>query len=144
MENKNKFGQFLLFGLTSVIASAVDYLVFTGCSFLTKDLSNQLSVTISNVAAKIIGVSVNYVMKRKLVFKSDADLVKSSIQFFALAFGILIGSTVVINLLTGPLKINRYIAKVITETMFFFVNWFVQKLMIFAKKDKVPEDELIA
>ena len=96
------------------------------------------------MAAKIIGVSVNYVMKRKLVFKSVADLVKSSIQFFALAFGILIGSTVVINLLTGPLKINRYIAKVITETMFFFVNWFVQKLMIFAKKDKVPEDGLTA
>lgn len=77
---------------------------------------------------------MNFTVNRRLVFKSDKSLLKSAAEFYALAALILIGNSLVLNFFAHVLDINHYIAKVMTEMLFFLFNFSVQSLVIFKNK----------
>lgn len=84
-----------------------------------------------------MSASVNYTINRRMVFQSKTNLVRSAFQYAVLTVGILISNTIVLSFLADYLGINRYIAKLITELLFFFLNWLIQRKVIFrAGKNK--------
>ncbi len=109
-------------------------MLFSILSLLTSCIT--ASVTISNIGARVISSSVNYTLNKRLVFKSRENVAKTALQYFALAAAVLIGNTLVLNFLTDYLSVNRYIAKLITELLFFIISWLVQRLVIFRKKEE--------
>lgn len=132
--------EFIFFAVTSFLAFAIDYILFTSITFLTHNIEPRLSIAISNISARVLSATSNYLMKRKLVFKSSENILKSSAEFFVLAIIVMFGNTLMMDILTAKLMLNKYIAKIITELTFFILNYLVQKIFIFKKsaEDKQP------
>lgn len=130
------YREILRFSAASLASFLLDYGLFALLAHLTAGLGAMQGVVLSNVGARVVSVSFNYTVNRRLVFGSDARPLRSAVQYALLAAGILVGNTVVLGLLVDGLGANRLAAKLVTETGFFLVSWLVQRNCIF--KDKGP------
>lgn len=123
------YREILKFSISSFVGFLVDYtmyglfLLFTG------------SLTAANICARLISASVNYTINRTYVFRSQNKIGKSLLQYFLLALVILTGNTIVLSFLVNHCLINKMLAKILTEILFFSVSWLVQKCIIFRKKE---------
>ena len=127
------YKEILKFSASSFISFLVDYAAYSLLILLTGRL------WISNVAARVISASVNFLMNRKFVFKSKETLWKLAVKYFLLAAGILVGNTLVLELLVTICGIHRLLAKIITEILFFTSSWLIQRLVVFKKEKTDPE-----
>lgn len=125
------YKEILKFSAASLISFFVDYGLYSLLTLCTFGLGNVPSILISNISARIVSASINYTINRKLVFQSKACIVCSAIQYAVLAGIILAGNTIVLSFLADYLSINRYVAKLITELLFFIFSWLVQRKLIF-------------
>lgn len=130
------YKRIIKFAASSIIGFITDYLLFTIFAFLTAGLGAGASLTFSNIAARICSCSVNYSLNRNLVFKSKNGVAKSAAQYFALAAGIMLLNTIVLNVFVGILGVNVYLAKILVELLFFSVSWIVQQKLIFKQADQ--------
>ncbi len=119
------YKEILKFSASSFVSFLVDYGLYSLLNIITHEL------VISNVGARLISASVNYTINRNVVFKSHENRLKSACGYALLALFILAGNTLVLSMLVNYAGINRYIAKVFTEMLFFVVSWSVQKYIIF-------------
>lgn len=122
------------FSLSSFSAFLVDYAIYSLILAIGTERINFLSLTFANVAARIVSSSLNFTVNRKLVFKSHKNLLKSGVEYFALAACILFGNSLVLNLFATGLGINHYLAKIMTELIFFLFNFTIQSFVIFKNK----------
>lgn len=124
------YKQILKFSASSIAGFLVDYAAYSLLLPVTG------SISISNVIARVISAGVNFTLNRKFVFKSDEHLFKAAVQYILLAAAILVGNTLVLGFLVNTCRIHEMLAKLLTELMFFFVSWTVQRLVIFKKHVK--------
>ena len=118
--------EILLFIASSFSSFLIDYALFALLLFL------KLPVTAANVLARLVSASYNYMINKRVVFRSGT---RSSLAgYVCLAAGILALNTALLNLLIF-LGVNQYLAKICTEIVLFFVNYQVQKKLIFRKDD---------
>ncbi len=129
-------GQVILFALSSFIGFVTDFVAYAILITLLPMLTNSTvgMLSASNIIARVISASVNYTINRKLTFGDKGSVAQSAFQYFLLAVCILVGNTVVLNLLVEALGVNAYAAKPLVEVLFFVVSWLVQKHVIFRKK----------
>ena len=125
------YKEILKFSAASFVGFLTDYaayslLLLLGCG-----------LTFSNIVARIISASVNFTLNRRVVFKSGGKLLPAILKYIILAICILVGNTLVLNLLVNEFRINRMIAKLITELLFFVVSWIVQRTVVFNKRGGV-------
>ncbi len=122
------YKEILKFSASSFISFLVDYSLYSLLLILTGNL------TASNIGARVVSATVNYTVNRKLVFQSKAGIARSAGQYFLLAAAILAGNTLVLHILSDGLGVNRYLAKLITELLFFTISWLIQHFIIFRRK----------
>lgn len=127
------YKEILKFSASSFISFLVDYGLYSLLNVLTGNL------TASNIGARIVSAAVNYTVNRKLVFQSRADIGRSAVQYVLLAAVVLAGNTLLLNALAGGLGMNRYFAKLLTELLFFILNWLIQHFIIFRRKTEGRE-----
>ena len=125
------YKEILKFSASSLTSFCLDYGLYSILSALTS------SIVASNILARVVSASVNYTMNRRLVFKSQSHVVQSAVQYAVLASLILLGNTVVLSLLIHSLGMNRYLAKLLTEILFFCTSWLVQRKIIFRTKKPI-------
>lgn len=133
---KEKIKKILLFCLSSFSSFLVDYLLFSLFRCILPEfthLSKVATTDISNVAARIISASFNYILNTKIVFSAKKS-VKSASSYFVLALFILIFNTLILTALTKFTKIDPSIGKLITETVMFIFSYFIQSRIIFKHK----------
>ena len=128
------YKEILKFSASSLTSFIIDYGLYSLLTLLTSTMGSINSLLISNVGARLVSASVNYTMNRKLVFKSDAHILKSIFKYVILAIFILALNTLVLSVLIEKLSANRYVAKLLTEILFFFISWLVQRKFIFQKE----------
>lgn len=128
------YKEILKYSASSFICFLLDYALYSLLIFLTGGLGG-VSLTVSNVTARIISASANFTINRKLVFKSEKSIGKSAIQYFALASAVLAGNTFVLSFLALRAGMNQFTAKLFTETLFFVLSWLVQRFIIFRRKE---------
>lgn len=121
------YKEILKFSASSFVGFLVDYAAYSllllfGCG-----------LTLSNVIARVISASVNFILNRKLVFHSKESLLKSAVKYACLAICILAGNTLVLNLLVNTCGMHQLLAKIITEVMFYILSWLAQRLLVFKK-----------
>lgn len=126
------YREILKFSASSLTAFLVDYGLYAILTAATGGMG-AASLAISNITARIVSASVNYTINRRFVFKSEKNIKQTALQYFLFAAVILLGNTVLLNLLVHLLQINRYWAKLLTEVVFFSLSWSVQRLVIFRK-----------
>lgn len=122
------YKEIIKYSLSSIISFVVDYIFFTIFSLLT-------TVTLSNIFARIISASVNYTINKKVVFKSNKNVITSLLQYAILAICILTLNTCLLNILVN-IGINKYISKIIVEVCLSVISFLVQKRMVFKKNER--------
>lgn len=115
---------------TSVIATSIDFLLYTG-------LIHVLSPTVSNLISATAGLLTNFFLQKRYVFNPHntwyTSLVLStlfSVLGLAIGTGLIYIMTDFTILSTQPL-----VAKVISTGIIFFYNYFTKKIA-FGHKDK--------
>lgn len=132
------YKEILKFSASSLASFAIDYCMYALLLAATGAAGMANGLIVSNIGARIVSGTANYTMNRRLVFKSRAGFARSALQYVLLAGFILAGNTIVLSMFVGTLGMNRLIAKLVTEIIFFAISWTVQKYVIFFKE---TEDE---
>lgn len=129
------YSEIIKFTASSFTGFLTDYLMYGLLLMGLTKTGTPYGVTLANVGARVVSAGVNYSLNRKFVFQSETDTKKSALEYFLLAVVILIGNTVVLNMLVQAVGMNRYFAKICTELLFFILSWVVQRKMIFRKEE---------
>lgn len=133
------YKEIIKFSCSSLIAFLADYILYALLIVLTNSLPINLSIGISNVGARIMSAILNYNLNRKFVFKSDNNVLKTALQYAALAAGILVLNTLLLTLLVHTCITNQFVAKIVVELVLFTISCTVQKQIIFKKAEKIGE-----
>ena len=135
------YKEILKFSASSLASFAIDYCMYALLLTATGAAGIANGLIISNIGARLVSGAANYTMNRKLVFKSRTGFAKSAFQYALLACLILAGNTVVLSMLVGTLGVNKLLAKLITEVIFFAISWTVQRYVIFFREESSPDTE---
>lgn len=128
------YTEIIKFTASSLSAFLIDYGMFLLLITLTSGWSLVVSVTFSNILARLTSAGVNFTVNKQLIFKRQGSVVKQLAQYSALAGGILVGNTLLLTKLVDWLGAAPYIAKLISEITFFIISYYVQKKFIFKKQ----------
>jgi len=123
----------LRFGSVSVLSALLDSLVF----YLA--YRHGWPILTSQVAGRVFGVSFNYSMVRSSVFYTHQKHRVVLPKYLALVLASGTASYGGIRLLNSTLGMNPVIAKLLVETLLFFVNFAVQRLFIFKPEAAVSK-----
>ena len=127
-DKKLKEKEIFKFSFSSLISFIIDYSLYT----IVIMISNN--TILSNILARIISSIVNYVLNKRIVFKSKNSKVIEIIKYYSLAVVILIVNTLILKLLSN--YIYPLIAKLLTELILFIISFIIQKKYIFKGSDK--------
>ena len=124
--------QMIRFSASSFASFLIDYALYAIL------LAAGAGLAASNIGARVISASANFAMNRRLVFNSEKSLLRSALQYAALAAVILTGNTIVLSTLAGA-GMGKMIAKVITEITFFMISWLVQRYVVFYRESDAKQ-----
>jgi dolichol-phosphate mannosyltransferase len=142
------FWQFITFAISSLSAAILDIGIFSLCFYtiftqdMTLSIANKFEINsrilYSCVLARVISSIWNFIINRRLVFKSHGNghkaLGKEIIKYYSLAIIVFILSWIMTDLIdnTIPEKFI-YLAKATIDTLIFVLIFYIQKLFIFKK-----------
>ena len=115
-------------GMTTVISILSYYLIR-----IILSANTDLNIQISTVLSWIFAVTFAYFANRIFVFKSNNSKSKESIKFVTSRIMSLLIEMFVMFLLTGILKINDKIAKILVQFIIVILNYLFSKIFVFKK-----------
>jgi putative flippase GtrA len=119
------FSRIIKFCGSSLVCTLVDYALYSLFSLFLAPLW-------SYIFARVISASLNYQLSRRLVFHG-APSVKSGLQYALLVVIVMAIGSLAVNGF-ALLGINHFLVKLVVDTALFFMNYFVQKKIIFKRK----------
>lgn len=111
------YRKMIIYTITSLIAAVVDFFVYLLVVYLTNN------VTISNILARVTSTNVNYIATKSLVFKDKRNAKQSVFKYYALAIATLLVSTILLHIAVNIFHMNKYIFKIVIDTILFLLNW---------------------
>jgi putative flippase GtrA len=114
---------------SSILSVIIDYTVFFLVAYFTEN------IFVMTYSGRCCSSLVNFMTNKNIVFKSSGNGLLQLVKYMVL---VLISGTVsafAVSLLQSILGYNLLITKVIVELILFFVNFYIQRNVIFAKKD---------
>ncbi len=123
------YGTMLVYLGSSFISFIIDYIVFILTMAVTKEL------IISNVIARVISATCNFLLNSKIVFRQKKITIKQVVQYAFLAIFVLVINTTLLQIITNKLPLPA-LTKVITEVIILAFNYIIQKKIIFKNKNK--------
>ena len=140
---KHRLKRFLKFGLSSVVSFVVDTGLYSMFTWLLKAvLVDPWLNILCTTCARVPSSALNFLINRKVVFKSDAPLGKSLLEYYALAVviylgqvGISTGGCMLLGI-TEDQVLLRTLVYGIAMCVMYLVSYTVQKKWIFKDKEK--------
>ena len=124
------------FAGSSFLGFLIDYVMVLALNALTASLPEAASLAISVVGARLVSATVNFTINRKVVFKGDESLGKSILKYVALAVFILAANYGLMYATTIGFKWPLAFAKILVETVLFFVSYAVQGKFVYRKNKR--------
>lgn len=130
------YGVILKFGLSSLVAALIDLGMFTLFSFLLGlyGVPDTYLIFIATVLARIVSSLCNYLINRKLVFRSgDRNAI---IRYYILCCIQMLVSASLVSLVNHLFIADvggKTIIKAIIDTLLFFISFRIQKEWVFRK-----------
>jgi putative flippase GtrA len=113
--------------LSSFVAGIVDYGVFA-----VMHLSFPRLLIESVVTARILSSIVNFILNRKIVFRQKGTVTHAVFRYYALVVFIMLSSYGFIWTLSGPLGLNVFLAKIITDAVLGIISFFIQREFVYS------------
>lgn len=125
---------------SSFVCFLIDYSFYSLFLFIFPLLGIVFSYAtiLANISARIISATLNYSMNRTFVFRAKAHPAKTAISYFVLAICILFGNSILLHFLANIHHMNPYLAKLLTEFLFFVLSFSVQHFFIFNHQKHKP------
>ena len=124
----------LKFGMSSLLAAVIDYVLVLVLSAFTRGLGASTSLAVSVVGARLVSASANFAINRRVVFKGDETLGRAIAKYAALAVCILAVNYMLMHLLTIVLGWPLALAKLVVEVLLFSVSFLVQGKFVYRGK----------
>lgn len=118
--------------LSSFIAGIVDYGVF-----VVMHLSFPRLLIESVVAARLLSSLVNFIINRKIVFRQKGTVAHAAFRYYTLVVFIMLASYGLIWTLSGPLGINVFLAKLLTDILLSIISFIAQREFVYSSSSKV-------
>jgi glycosyltransferase involved in cell wall biosynthesis len=115
----------LRFLISSLSTSFIDFVVFIICT------SFGANILISTISARLVAGNYNFIINKKIVFKSHTNAIVSFIKYWSLVALLGTLSYLGITALNNYADLNLLFSKAILETLLFFVSFAVQRDLIF-------------
>lgn len=123
--------------ISSVICFAVDYTILLLLEKLFKGLGLAIAMELAAIISFAISSQINFHINRLWVFKSNKSVLAEMGGYYSLALvSFSLRTFVLMELFVRVMKLPTWIAKPIAEVAIFVVNYFIQKKIIFKKKEK--------
>ena len=132
-----KFAKLIKFALSSGLSFLIDFSLYALFLKVTNGLAHSLIV--SNISARIISSSVNYIVNRNLVFSHKGNIAKSALEYFALAIFILFANTILLSILVNHFGVKKLVAKLLVEVTLFIISWTIQRFVIFRNRNNTDD-----
>jgi len=130
------YKEIIKFSCSSLLSFIIDFTLFSILIILTKNLNESISITISNVTARVFSSSFNFYINKTYVFRSKENTLKAAVKYFGLAVCIMIGNTLILHVLYEYMIGSKLISKLITEIILFIISLTVQRLFVFKSKER--------
>ncbi|MDW7656319.1 MAG: bifunctional glycosyltransferase family 2/GtrA family protein [Bacillota bacterium] len=118
--------------LSSIVAGIVDYGVFA-----VMHLSFPRLLIESVVVARILSSIVNFMINRKIVFRQKGTVAHAAFRYYSLVVFIMLCSYGLIWTLSGPLGLNVFLAKIITDAILSIVSFFAQREFVYSSAARI-------
>lgn len=118
------FGQVLKFTFASLACTLLDYLLYLALIGWT-----PIQPEWAYLGARVVSATVNYQLSRRVVFRSKPDW-RTTLAYYMLALCVVSVGSMLVMVFTN-LGANEKIIKLPVDILLFFVNFFVQKHVIF-------------
>lgn len=118
------FGQVLKFTLASLLCTVLDYLLYLSLIMWT-----SIPPEWAYLAARAVSATINYQLSLRLVFHSKPDW-RTTLAYYMLALSVVSTGSMLVMVFTN-MGANEAIIKLPVDVLLFFVNFFVQKHIIF-------------
>ena len=115
----------LRFCASSLIAGAIDFLVFAGLFALTSNL-------LASVIAGRLSSLFNFALNRRYVFNSNIATTRALARYYALATLLAVASYFATRYVAETFGMNVLAAKLFVETLLWFASFSIQRTFIFA------------
>lgn len=125
-------GTFFKYMISSLSSFVIDYVLFCTLFFLLMkgDFSENRSIWISTVVARICSSLFNYTVNKKVVFKSDRGP-STLVMYYTLCVLQMAASAGLVSLVSMAGLIPVQAAKIIVDTVLFVISYRIQKSLIF-------------
>lgn len=120
----------LLYSISSVIAVVIDFLSFS--LFFRMGLEIMMCTYIG----RIFSACANFLVNRKVVFKSSSNAFIQLMEYLALVFVSGTISGLAVSAISKALAISPVYIKMIIELLLYFINYYVQNTFIFRRKTR--------
>lgn len=125
---------FIKYSAVSVISCVIDIVLFQLILINLKlDLSETMLITISTVIARIVSSLVNYYLNKKVSFNSKKDIKNTILKYYMLCIIQMILSASLVSLIYYFTGITEVLIKIVVDTIIFFINYRIQRTIIFNK-----------
>jgi len=127
IDKKIDLKKFIKFGITGVLNTAVDFIVYWGCIKLLK-----LDVVIAQPIGQGVAIINSYLINKNWTFEKRNNYNKSEIFKFLLVNGGSIAiNTLSVYYLYNVLGMNEYLCKIPIAIITIMINYFGNKLFVF-------------
>lgn len=120
------FGKFIL---SSLICCLVDYILFS-LAYLTTGM-----LLLSLLSSRFVSVLLNFYLNRTKVFADKGNIRIQSIKFLILAVCLILGSYWGMKITKELWGWSPFYSKILIEGGLFLISFFVQRLIIFSRKN---------
>lgn len=131
----NEFIKFFRYCFIGGIAFIADYGTFSAVCLVGGN-TNIITVT-ATIAGFIVGLIVNFIISKKLVFTENAENLSTKGEFLGYTVIGIIGAglNVLLMLIMTDwiFSVNRYIAKIIVAVIVLAYNYFARKFILYKK-----------
>ena len=124
------FFKFMASSLTSVVIDQGIFNLMNLVVFANGAIKDPRKILISTIIARVISATVNFLMNRNLVFKDKGEAGKSFLRYVILGVAIMLLSAGGTWLL-GMTGMSSTVAKLITDTLLYFVSYRLQERWVF-------------
>lgn len=126
----SELGRFVKFGLTGVMNTAVDFLVFTVLSYL------GLGIYLSQVLSYSAGMLNSYVINRSWTFHAKGRFFGAQMRRFLIVnLSLLALSLAILRVMTGGLGLPRFAAKICATVCTMVLGFLLNRLWVFRTKE---------
>jgi putative flippase GtrA len=119
----------LRYGFSSLISALIDIIIFINAILFGS------SILTANMMGRSIGLVVNFILLRNVVFKDTSKNIKSFILFALYVLFIGLISTALQEFLVRHIELNVIFIKILVELSLFIINFAFIKTYLFKKRN---------